>query len=416
MKRKILAVVAFALANPIFAQFSGDGYYRIKNKGEAHRYISIVNDRVDDTNKKVDVTSTSSFVDIQVYALSTVKNPITDPGSILYITGTKMGNDYQVSIQAQGVSTEKLTKDQKLQVINQNYLYAEYKGVSLYLSDTYESFLKDLDMNACIISGKRQRNDAKEYATWDIIKVDNTSEFIGVKPEITVGEKKYATLYTSFAYELSDGLKAYYIDKHKYENVAEPIAEMKEISKIVPASTPVIIECDSDDPLENKIIPLLTDAAPASIQGNELKGNYFCYVKMAGDKENEEPTLGAQLKNVVNYDADTMRVLGIANGKLALVPANDDQLVVTNKGKYLPANKAYITISQSESEVTAKGISVLSPEDYEIAATSIKSALYNQPNNKQGVYTLEGIKVSENTFDGLPKGIYISNNKKVVVK
>lgn len=421
MKKAILAAITALVASPALAQFSGDGFYRIKNKGAAQRYISIVNDRVDDTNKQVDVTTPSSFIDIQVYALGTVKDPVCDPGSILYLTGKEIVSDsqtksIQVSIQSQGMNTDKLTKDQKLQIVNDNYLFAEYKGVSLYLSDTYESFLSDRDMNACIISGKTRRNLALDYANWDVIKVDNTNEYLGVKPEIAVGGKYYTTLYTSFAYQLSDGMKAYYIDQHKSLNIAEPAAEWIEIGNKVPAATPVIIECSSNAPQDNKIMPITDSEASAKVTGNELTGNYFCYIKLKADgTENEEPKLGAQLKNVVSYDANTIRVLGTVDGKLALVPAADNQLVITNKGKYLPANKAYFTIPASEAAATEKGIQILSPADYEVAITGIQDAVRDQSATSQAVFTLEGVRVG-NTTEGLQKGIYIVGGKKVIVR
>jgi len=421
MKKAILAAITALVASPALAQFSGDGFYRIKNKGAAQRYISIVNDRVDDTNKQVDVTTPSSFIDIQVYALGTVKDPVCDPGSILYLTGKEIVSDsqtksIQVSIQSQGMNTDKLTKDQKLQIVNDIYLFAEYKGVALYLSDTYESFLSDRDMNACIISGKTRRNLALDYANWDVIKVDNTNEYLGVKPEIAVGGKYYTTLYTSFAYQLSDGMKAYYIDQHKSLNIAEPAAEWIEIGNKVPAATPVIIECSSNTPQDNKISPITDSEASAKVIGNELTGNYFCYIKLKADgTENEEPKLGAQLKNVVSYDANTIRVLGTVDGKLALVPAADNQLVITNKGKYLPANKAYFTIAASEAAATEKGIQILSPADYEVAITGIQDAVRDQSAASQAVFTLEGVRVG-NTTEGLQKGIYIVGGKKVIVR
>ena len=421
MKKAILAAITALVASPALAQFSGDGFYRIKNKGAAQRYISIVNDRVDDTNKQVDVTTPSSFIDIQVYALGTVKDPVCDPGSILYLTGKEIVSDsqtksIQVSIQSQGMNTDKLTKDQKLQIVNDIYLFAEYKGVALYLSDTYESFLSDRDMNACIVSGKTRRNLALDYANWDVIKVDNTNEYLGVKPEIAVGGKYYTTLYTSFAYQLSDGMKAYYIDQHKSLNIAEPAAEWIEIGNKVPAATPVIIECSSNTPQDNKISPITDSEASAKVIGNELTGNYFCYIKLKADgTENEEPKLGAQLKNVVSYDANTIRVLGTVDGKLALVPAADNQLVITNKGKYLPANKAYFTIAASEAAATEKGIQILSPADYEVAITGIQDAVRDQSAASQAVFTLEGVRVG-NTTEGLQKGIYIVGGKKVIVR
>ena len=417
MKKIILTSIAAILTCPIFAQFDGNGFYRIQNKGAAKRYLSVVNDRVDDTNKNVDVTTPSSFIDVQVYALGTIKEPLTDPGSILYLTGKELSKgDIQVSIQAQGMNTDKLTKNQKLQIIDDTYLFAEYKGVSLYMSDTYESFLSDQDMNACIISGKTRRNTAKDYATWSITKVNNTSEYLGVKPELTVGGKYYTTMYASFAYDLSEGMKAYYIDDYKCgDYISNPIAQLQEITGRIPAATPVILECSSNDPKDNKLLPV--NAKVAAIEDNELTGNYFCYVKLTPKGvENTEPTLGAQLKNVISYDESTMRVLGVADGQLALVPATDSYLRVTDLGKYLPANKAYFQMEAEEAAGTAgKSLKILAPTEYQDVLSGISSVKAQEP-VKGGVYTLGGVRVSEGSTDGLPKGIYIANGKKIIVR
>ena len=72
-----------------------------------------------------------------------------------------------------------------------------------------------------------------------------------------------------------------------------------------------------------------------------------------------------KIKNVVNYDSKKMRVLGLINGKLGLVDADDDALVVTDLGRYLPANKAYFPIDESVAETTANGILLLDKQGIE---------------------------------------------------
>mgnify|MGYP003478423090 CR=1 FL=1 len=51
MKRAILTSIIATMAFPLFAQqYSGPGYYRLKNRGEAGRYISIENDKVSENH------------------------------------------------------------------------------------------------------------------------------------------------------------------------------------------------------------------------------------------------------------------------------------------------------------------------------------------------------------------------------
>jgi formylmethanofuran dehydrogenase subunit D len=146
-----------------------------------------------------------------------------------------------------------------------------------------------------------------------------------------------------------------------------------------------------------------------------LKGVYFCYYKAKGTDTSKENTQKEylEIKNVVNYDSNKMRVLGVKDGKLALIDATDNQLVVTDQGRYLPANKAYFPITATVASATANGIILLDSETYETGINNIKTDEFNE--KKRGVYTLSGIKASENNnLENLPKGIYIINGKKIV--
>ena len=203
-------------------------------------------------------------------------------------------------------------------------------------------------------------------------------------------------------------MKAYYIDQYNYSGT--PVAELKEITdRIIPASTPVIIECSSSEVSANKVE--LLEGKQGSISDNKLKGNVFCYIP----EGNEDP----KLKNALEYAKSTMRVLGSVNGQLAFVADNDNALrVVTkngNKEKYIPANKAYLTINAADNTKTAAGIKLLLPDEYAVAVSISKVAADEQV--KTGIYTLTGVKVKEdNNSDGLPNGVYIIEGKKQVIK
>ena len=137
----------------------------------------------------------------------------------------------------------------------------------------------------------------------------------------------------------------------------------------------------------------------------------FCYIP----EGNEDP----KLKNALEYAKSTMRVLGSVNGQLAFVADNDNALrVVTkngNKEKYIPANKAYLTINAADNTKTAAGIKLLLPDEYAVAVSISKVAADEQV--KTGIYTLTGVKVKEdNNSDGLPNGVYIIEGKKQVIK
>ncbi|MBR4921872.1 MAG: hypothetical protein IKY01_07330 [Prevotella sp.] len=414
MKRVLLTSIIAIMAFPLYAQYSG--FYRIMNRGAAGRYISIQNTKVSDESKNINYSSGVS-VNTAVEALQLIraKDKDSDAGTILYITGDNDG----LTLEAQGMNTQKLLNnlgqgDIKLLRGGKGELYTYVSGYPIYLLD-YGFDYPTTRKSTCGVAtsswiNKGLETDEKNYIYWTLKKIDNDKEYFGVKPSegIQIGDKYYTTIYTTFAFQIPESMKAFYIDQYNYSGT--PVAELKEITdRKIPASTPVIIECSSSDVSENKVM-LLNDS-PSSISGNKLKGNVFCYIP----EGNEDP----KLKNALEYAKSTMRVLGSVNGQLAFVADNDNALrVVTkngNKEKYIPANKAYLTINAADNTKTAAGIKLLLPDEYAVAVSISKVAADEQV--KTGIYTLTGVKVKEdNNSDGLPNGVYIIEGKKQVIK
>ena len=411
------------MAFPIFAQYTSPGFYRIQNQGEAGRYISIQNDKVSEESKKISWSSGGS-VNEPVEALQLVKSKDSDPGTIIYISGNKSS----LILEAQGMNTTKLLNDfghgdQTLQMTSQGELVTVYSGHQINLMDyCYYSSVKKDGFCAIVTPSyfSKLEPDERKYALWKIKKIDNENEFFGINPNISiqVGQneyKYYTTLFTSFAYQLSDGMKAYYIDQHIYDtnHVKEPIAELKEIPDgKVPAATPVIIKCSSSNVADNKVTLLAETLSP--ITGNELKGRIFCFVPTEYEDQS--------MKNALEFNKNSMRVIGFVDGELSLVEdANStysNGLALSNiqNKKYIPANKVYLPISSSDAKATANGIKLLLPNEYAVAA-SITKVISEEKPVQEGIYTLTGIKVKEdNNTDNLPSGIYIINGKKQVIR
>ena len=387
----MIAVIAL----PTMAQITGNGYYRLQNNNSKKRYLSIANNKVDETNKSALLNGSAG----NVFALKMVSDPISDPGSIIYII--KESDGY--TLEAQGMNTSKLTGGMTLKVYTTDqgdWLYGTKAGTSRYLTDSNvaDGYVK--------VVGSNDRKKPEAY--WTFKPVDQVNEFIGVTPDIKINDKYYTTLYASFPYELSDGMKAYYINNDNIDEGGN-LAEIKEINKKVPASTPVIIECKSQDPADNKVTPLMPNQAPSKVSGNKLKGVYFCFIKYR--KEPEENTNLNEIKNVVEYDAATMRVLGVKDGKLSLVKASDDQLVVTNIGKYLPANKAYFTVASS----SADNILLLDKEGYDEAIKTItdNQATYKRNEDDNSVSLVSGNNVSA-TFE-IPETVTAYDGTSLIV-
>ncbi len=426
MKRTILTCITVLMAFPLFAQYTGPGYYRIQNQGSAKRYLSIANNQIEERynskDKLMNAISTSAFgFEIPASSLRTVKKEVADPSTILYIDGNTSGG---LRIKGQGIDTKSLTQGFDL-LEREGFLYCKINEGGI----ATEAFLVEFNDNEnydsnCSVVGRSKLKDFTGYTNWKIERIDNETNYLGIAPneEVKIGDNYYTTIYTDFAYELPTGMKAYYIDNHFYDtnHVQEPIAELKEITNgRIPAETPVIIECSSDNAANNKV-KILTESLD-KITDNQLEGRYFCYIEYINYHEKTNYELSnPDLKNALVFDKSKMRVLGMKDGKLAMVEDNDKALVRTRKEGntskyyyYIPANKAYLPIKSSESSATS--IKLLLPNEYQVALSISK--VVSDENVQTGIYTLTGVKVKEeNDATGLPSGIYIINGKKQVVK
>ena len=424
MKKTLLTCIIALMGLPLFAQHNG--FYRIKNRGEAGRYISIENDKVSEESKKISFSSGKS-VSASVEALKTVKNRESNPGTVIYVSGS----DYALTLDAQGMNTDELLNKfgysgYKLKLSSKGELNTTYQGMQIDLIDFgYEYPVTRNAFCAVATLNYISTNAVSSYALWDLKKIDNVEEYFGIYPNegIEIGGKYYTTLFTSFAYQLKEGMKAYYIDQHIYDtnHVQEPIARLQEITDgKVPAATPVIIECSSANVEDNKVTLLTETLSP--IKGNELKGRVFCFIPT----QYEDQTM----KNALEFNKSTMRVMGLvdierdnSNGKiigakLAFVneASNTYNNSLTLNNGYIPANKVYLPISSSDDAATAKGIKLLLPEEYAVA-TSISKVTSEELPVKEGIYTLTGVKVKDtNSTEDLPSGIYIIGGKKHIVK
>ena len=225
------------------------------------------------------------------------------------------------------------------------------------------------------------------------ISSDSEDNYFGIKPTVQVGDKYYTTFVASFPFTFaSEGMKAYTIQT---VNEGKGMAIYKELTGTIEPGTPVIIECSSSEAKNNK---LNISGAPANgtkpltSEGNALEGVYFCNYK---DITTSSPHFDA-----VQYKPYTMRVLGkAADGSLAFVKDRSLQ--------YIPANTAYITVSNSAPDA------LLVVDE----ATGITNKVADKVQDGN-VYTLQGVRVAENatSLDNLKKGVYIINGRKVAKK
>lgn len=370
------------------AQLSGAGYYRVKNVSTG-RYMSLS----DNHSSGVNFASTSA--DCGAMATSSIWENIShDPGSVFYLDHIS-GESYNVV--GQGTS---------LYSIIQYYIYLSPVG------KYWKAWQEDKGQRIMLTDKKSNKavsyvTTTGTYSTWDIIPINATDNYIGVKPTVTVDGKHYAAVFAGYPYTLGAGMKAYYVTKVIEK---EGVIIIKELTGTIPAKTPVLIECSSTDVSKNLVTPVVSDAAVPSDLATQVKGVYFCI---------GNPWSGHF--NSVKFDASSMRVFSAnSSGNIAMTTSND-ALTLVNIDKEdsngdnlsvlaIPANSWYLSVSSS----APSELKMVTADQY---ATGIQDITV-KPASLYNVYTLEGVQIKKNatSISDLHQGIYIINGKKVVIK
>lgn len=371
MKRIIISLIASVITIQSFAQLAADGFYRIQNVGTG-RYLSIANNRVDNTNKNALMSGNQG----NIYSLATYSNVTSDPGSIIYIR--KNGSSYDLI--SQGMNTSSLLPSGASLAFENGNIKGAYNLAGLYSG--FKLYLTDVGSGSEGNCKTGRRNE--DIGNWYINPIDQTYEFFAITPDLAVGGKYYTTIFAGFAFKLGEGMKAYYVSD--YSNKA---AQMDEIADgIVPAGTPAIIECSSENPNDN-IVTLLS-SANSTVSGNQLQGLYFNYVRKSSKGGVATTDLAKQLmEGTIKFNARTMKVLGEKDGKLAFINAPEDYLQF---GEYLPANKAYLSIAFPTDDV----LILLGKEKFEEANKTItdNEAVYEKNEEEKTVIVVSDDNVS----------------------
>lgn len=354
MKKFLLFSFVFIFPSILFAQFVGNGFYRVKNR-DTHRYLTIVDNRAD-----VNIATTEPDL-AAILPIKDFNKIVGNPASIIYIENVN-GNDYILT--AQNVNTYDLVGEYlKLRKMSDGsyYAYATAKGMTKYLCDEQSSYDE-----GWLMTGTSMRN-------WYIIPVNSYSDnYFGVVPEFEYNGKFYTTMYASFPYTSKDDeVEFFYVNK-----VVNNCAIIKEFESntVVSPLTPIIIRCSSSNHENNKLDVI--SAEGTKLYDNLLDGVLF-------DNSNKKHF------NRLKYNSDTMRVLGkMKDGSIGFITADFE---------YLPANKAYLHVPEG----SPAELRIITEDEYMTKIDDLPSVL----NNPKVYFDMSGRRVSN-----INKGIYISND------
>ena len=238
-----------------------------------------------------------------------------------------------------------------------------------------------------------ERPAVGDAAKWilELVGEDNTNYF-GVAPANKMKGKNgkyFTTLYTDFPMKVVDNINAYIVESIGTTGAEKGYAQCKKIASkndIIPAQTPIVLECETTASASNRLLPLAnTTPAPTN---NILKAVFF-----------------DEAKNTIETAGKTVRVFNI-NPKTAV---RNPLGFYRYKGATIKGNRAFLLVDANasgskldgydmEEEGTADGIDEVTTATVETATNAV-------------YYDLQGRRV-----DHPVRGIYIVNGKKVIIK
>ncbi len=387
MKKLLLSALAFLFVIPAFAEITGNGYYRVQN-AYTKRYAYLT----DDKGSYSTVTSTADVGALQLFA-----NPelvVSDPAAVFFLEEAPQGNGYY-DIWGQGTSIYTFLQeylsvlpDRKPYDGQTTYsIYGTKNGIVRYLGDIWDKADDEEGLASVDASGDACR--------WFINPIDAaTSQYFGVATTVEANGKYYAPMFAAFPFSAySEGIKFYTVTDTDLRGGAI----ITEVNGTVPGATPVIIECATALPTDNR---LNVGGTADKISNNLLKGVYF------------DNPLTNRHYNRTPFNKETMRVLGVnAEGKAAFVrgdyefiPRNQAYLQLTDPKQYEIDEFILVTEAQREEELNA------------VAAIPVSENV--------AVYSLDGrlVKsgVAKSEVPALGKGMYIlksaGSTEKIIVK
>jgi hypothetical protein len=363
MKKAFLFFFSLLVAIPSIAQLGGNGYYRVMGAA-SQRYIMMVSNKSTGANAQ---TTEYDFL-----ALRTVKpfeDIVDDPGCIFLIQKYGSGNEY--NLYAQGTDAHALVSRylHVSQVPGSSYYYAygEAQGIQAYISDSKDTRKKE----AFLVT-----NGADAQRRWAVLPVSASGDnYLGLKPEVTVGSQLYTSFYASFPISAySEGMKFFTVVK-----VEGDMAVYQQVQgNAVPKSTPVIVQCAGAEATQNRLNILMQN--PSAVSGNLLRGVYLNTTQLLYPVDPSDFHFVA-----TPYDPNTMRLLGkTSDGKLGFVKSDV---------QYVPRNRAYLVVPAGSPDE----IKLVTAEEYaeEIARDKVKvtandkTRLYGEANPTFD-YTVEG--------------------------
>lgn len=297
----------------------------------------------------------------------------SSPAFVLKLTGKsdeKRGAD-NVSLEAQGMESKKIA-NKTFSFTNQGdhfYITGSAGGVTAYMVDYNDAFTQEEHVGKVnhpgLYNGANE-GDASYHWVVTPITEDSKDFCFGAMPSPKTKDeagKYYTTMYTKFPYRCLDGVKAYVVSSVDTKAHKVVLSEIK--SGEVPSGTPVVLECNSTKPVENRLLPLVEEPA-AIAEPNLLKGEIW--LKDENKTEDEYR---------IKFDSQKMLVL--SNDELTFKNVNNTDVLAGGTGQtgtltYIANNTCYLQVSSEMTEATTFTIEKGETKETTLAGLSQEAA------------------------------------------
>lgn len=268
------------------------------------------------------------------------------------------------------------------------------KVTALSCLSNYSSRFLDINWNV----------DPVRYATYSYAVANNAPSFLYKKTfdlSVNANTAGYATVYTAFPYVMPAGANGYIVTETA-EGETIKAKQKYPAGTEVPAYAPLLIKNSEAGVKLNPVVLGKTVEAYPYAEENLLHGTRLESDGMTTDVDGTDNyyyyKLSYKLDAEKNPVADSY---GFYRGK-----ADGSAFAMKN------TLTAYLALPKSSGQVNNLRISI---DNEDGPATSIQTNRLPADNMPQSVYTLSGVRVNA-AGNRLPKGIYIVNGKKVVIK
>ena len=297
----------------------------------------------------------------------------SSPAFVLKLTGKTDGSGglTDANLEAQDMESKKIA-NKTFSFTNQGdhfYITGSAGGVTAYMVDYNDAFTQEEHVGKVnhpgLYNGANEGDASYHWVVTPISELSKDFCFGAMPSPKTKDEagKYYTTMYTKFPYRCLDGVQAYVVSSVDATAHKVVLSEIK--SGEVPSGTPVVLECTSTKPVENRLLPLLEEPA-AIAETNLLKGEIW--LKDENKTEDEYRT---------KFDSQTMLVL--SNDELAFKNVNNTDVLAGGTGQtgtltYIANNTCYLQVSSEMTEATTFTIEKGETKETTLAGLSQEAA------------------------------------------